>query len=76
MKLCCVTAAHNIYTEDIHTGNLKLCEKICIYIDQKSTKENDYGLKFCVNPENVLVHPDYITLNGIKKKDIALIELN
>ena len=68
MKLCCVTAAHNIYSEDIETGNIKLCEKISIFIDQKSTKENDYGLRFFVNPKNILVHPDYITHNGIKKK--------
>ncbi len=60
MKLCVITAAHNLYLSDTETTKLDYAEKLVIYIDYKSY--NDYGLKFNVDPIKALVHPDY-TIN-------------
>jgi hypothetical protein len=36
MKLCAITAAHNLYFEDTETSKLEYAEKLDIYIDYKS----------------------------------------
>ena len=48
-------------------------EKLVIYIDYKS--DDDYGLKFHVDPIKALVHPNYIKYKK-RNKDLALIELS
>jgi hypothetical protein len=58
MKLCFVTAARNLYRNHTNTEKLNCADKLVIYIDYKT--DNDYGLKFNVNPIIALVHPDYI----------------
>jgi hypothetical protein len=60
MKLCAVTAAHILYEPDINTGIAKLADIIFIFIDKKSEDKDDYGLRFFVDPKNILVHPEYI----------------
>ena len=45
MKLCVVTAAHNLYEPDTY-DIAKKADKIVIFIDLKSSNDDDYGLKF------------------------------
>jgi hypothetical protein len=75
IKLCVITAAHNLYIINAKTDECELVDTLEIFIDYKS--ENDYGLKFIVdlNPINILVHPDYIKYK-LSYKDLALIELS
>ncbi len=73
MKLCAITAAHNLYIEEPKTRKKMYADELEIYIDYQSA--DDYGLKFYVDPKQTLVHPDYINYKE-KNKDLALIELS
>ena len=46
MKLCVVTAAHNLYKSDASTNIEKKADIIVIFIDKKSENKDDYGLRF------------------------------
>jgi hypothetical protein len=46
MKLCVVTAAHNLYKADSSTNIVKKADLIGIFIDKKSEDKDDYGLRF------------------------------
>jgi hypothetical protein len=49
MKLCAITAAHNLYIEEPKTRKKMYADELEIYIDYQSA--DDYGLKFYVDPK-------------------------